>query len=85
MINYGKKRTGKKYAGENTGKYYGGKKARGKNTEKSHVTSGDVTSGQACAMVRSPSIPLKYGLNCAHILLTNIGKGHLCLREKNLF
>jgi hypothetical protein len=56
---YKEKSTGKKYGkivrgkkGEkSTGIKYGGIR------EKSHVTSGDVTSGQACAMVRSPSIP----------------------------
>ena len=41
-----------KKKGRNTGKKYG-KKVQGKSTEekgtgKSHVTSGDVTSGQAC-------------------------------------
>jgi hypothetical protein len=35
-----------------------------------HVT--DVTSGHACAMVRSSSILRKYYLNCSHILLESI-------------
>ena len=40
-----------KVRGKNTGKK-NGKKYWGKNTGKSHVTSGFVSSGQACAMVR---------------------------------
>ena len=59
------KKKGKKYGIKSTGKSrkkkyekekvreknYG--KIRAKSKGKSHVTSGDVTSGQACAMVRS--------------------------------
>ena len=45
---YGNKKSkAKKYGEKSTGKY------GGKSKGKSHVTSGDVTSGQACAMVRS--------------------------------
>jgi hypothetical protein len=48
---YGKlKNTGKKLREKSTEKYG---KIRKKSTGKGHLTSGDVTSGQACAMVRS--------------------------------
>ena len=58
---YGKKIRIKKYE----------KKIRGKSKEKNHVASGDVTSGQACAMVRSSgystnnnlSVPIYYYQN----------------------
>ena len=48
---YGNKITEKKVRVKKYGKKSTGIKSKGK----SHVTSGDVTSGQACAMVRSPS------------------------------
>ena len=61
--NYEKKIRGKKYGKirEN--------KVRKKSKGTSHVTSGDVTSGQACAMVRSSLILRKYYFFHAHILL----------------
>ena len=66
--NYGKKTTRKKYGGKSTGKY-GKTKYEKKSKGTSHVTSGDVTSGQACAMVRSSLILRKYYFFHAHILL----------------
>ena len=70
-----------------TGKKYGGK-IRGKSKGKSHVTSGVIISGQACAMIRysgsSTWILHKYGLNCAHILLVILTGYHLhCFMGKN--
>ena len=46
-----KKSTGKKYGKKVRGKKYG--KIWEKSKGKSHVTSDDITSGQACAMVIS--------------------------------
>jgi hypothetical protein len=78
------KSTGK-YEKKSTGKY--GKKMRESTIKKmygkikqwkNHVTSGDVTSGQAYALVRSSSIIRKYYFVHAHILLTGIQK---CLLE----
>jgi hypothetical protein len=65
----GKKVRGKKYRKKVGGKKYVEKSTGKKSKGKSHVTSGDITSGQACAMVRSSSIPLKCYFVRAHILL----------------
>ena len=80
-----KKVRGKKDREKSTGKKYREKKygkIRGEGKGKSHVTSGDVASGQTCAMVRSSGsstwILHKCGLSCTHILLVGL---QVCLTE----